>query len=446
MPLPQAPCRSRPERRQKCSHGTGQQGSAVLHPSSSGQHVRSTFSPGGKPVPAERTFSTRNHTILWFGASISIAEILTGTLLAPLGLTTGLTAILLGHAIGGFVLLLAGLVGARSGLSATASFRISFGRYGSYFFTVLNMLQLLGWTAVMIICGAQTLNAIAGVVLSWQNEAVWVVAIGGLIFIWISRGLMAIFRLHTLVVVALFACLMALAWKIVTAPAQPLPPSDGLSFGAAVELNVTMCLSWLPLISDYTRTLRQPVRGTVCGVCGYIFGGMLMFSLGLGAAIQTRCADISSMLLTAGLGTVGLFIVAFSTLTNTFLDAHSSGISALNINPRLNARTVGRLVCVLGSLVALFVPMSQYENFLYFIGSVFAPLFAILLVDFFIFGRRDVSASCNVRNMLLWLVGFMGYRLLLSHSMVLGTTFPIMCGIGLLCVLVNLLLRRHQQR
>ena len=390
----------------------------------------------------ERNFSTLNHTILWFGASISIAEILTGTLLAPLGFATGMQAILLGHAIGGFVLLLAGLVGAKSGLSATESFRISFGRYGSYFFTVLNMLQLLGWTSVMIICGAQTLDAISRVALGWQNEAVWIIGIGGLIFLWISRGLLAIFRLHTVVVLALFACLMVLAYKIAISTAPPAQPTNTLTFGAAVELNVTMCLSWLPLISDYTRTLRQPVRGTLCGVCGYILGGILMFSLGLGAAIHTHSTTISDMLLTAGLGTAGLFIVAFSTLTNTFLDAHSSGISALNINPRLNARNVGRLVCVLGTLVALFVPMSQYENFLYFIGSVFAPLFAILLVDFFIFGRRDVSALFHVRNMLLWLAGFVAYRLLLSWSLVLGTTFPVMCGIALLCVLVNLLCRR----
>lgn len=29
--------------------------------------------------------------------------------------------------------------------------------------------------------------------------------------------------------------------------------ADGLTFGAAVELAVAMPLSWLPLISDYTR-------------------------------------------------------------------------------------------------------------------------------------------------------------------------------------------------
>ncbi|HEY5575547.1 MAG TPA: putative hydroxymethylpyrimidine transporter CytX, partial [Clostridiaceae bacterium] len=38
--------------------------------------------------------------LLWAGAAISIAEIYTGGIIAPLGLAKGLTAILLGHLIG----------------------------------------------------------------------------------------------------------------------------------------------------------------------------------------------------------------------------------------------------------------------------------------------------------------------------------------------------------
>ena len=391
-------------------------------------------------VSNSRTFSTFNHFILWFGASISIAEIVTGTLLAPLGLMQGLQSILLGHVIGASVLMLAGLTGACSGLSATATFRISFGRYGSYVFSVLNMVQLLGWTAVMIICGAKALDGIARVLLGFEQEKLWCLLIGGLILIWISRGLQAIFRIHTVVVVALFCCFMALAYKVGTSPVPAVTDrTDALSFGSGVEMSVTMCLSWLPLISDYSRTLKRPVSGTLIGVMGYFFGSMLMFSIGLGAALLAGTSEISEMLLGAGLGVAGLFIVAFSTVTNTFLDAHSASVSAANITPRVNERLVGITVCALGTLVALFVPMSQYEQFLYFIGSVFAPLFAILLVDFFVFKRRDTEQLLNVPNLLLWLAGFIVYRLLLSTSIFLGTTFPVMCIIALACLLMNLL-------
>ncbi len=36
---------------------------------------------------------------------------------------------------------------------------------------------------------------------------------------------------------------------------------DSMTFGAAVELSVAMPLSWLPLISDYTREAKEASKG-----------------------------------------------------------------------------------------------------------------------------------------------------------------------------------------
>jgi putative Mn2+ efflux pump MntP len=51
--------------------------------------------------------------LIWFGAGVSLAEILTGTAFAPLGMAKGFAAILLGHIIGCAMMLLAGLIGGR---------------------------------------------------------------------------------------------------------------------------------------------------------------------------------------------------------------------------------------------------------------------------------------------------------------------------------------------
>ena len=45
--------------------------------------------------------TSSHHALLWAGAAVSIAEILTGTYLAPLGWERGLLAIVIGHMIGG---------------------------------------------------------------------------------------------------------------------------------------------------------------------------------------------------------------------------------------------------------------------------------------------------------------------------------------------------------
>ena len=56
--------------------------------------------------------------LIWFGAGVSLAEILTGTSFAPLGMAKGFAAIVAGHIIGCTLFFLAGLIGGRSGRSA----------------------------------------------------------------------------------------------------------------------------------------------------------------------------------------------------------------------------------------------------------------------------------------------------------------------------------------
>ena len=48
----------------------------------------------------------------------------------------------------------AGLIGARMRKSAMETVKMSFGQKGGLLFAVLNVLQLVGWTAIMIYDGA----------------------------------------------------------------------------------------------------------------------------------------------------------------------------------------------------------------------------------------------------------------------------------------------------
>ena len=70
--------------------------------------------------------STFQNALIWFGAGVSLAEILTGTSFAPLGMGKGLLAILIGHVIGCGMMLLAGLIGGRTGRSAMETVKMSF--------------------------------------------------------------------------------------------------------------------------------------------------------------------------------------------------------------------------------------------------------------------------------------------------------------------------------
>jgi len=90
--------------------------------------------------------------LIWFTAAISMAEILTGTWFARL------IAIVVGHFIGGSMFFCAGYIGAKTQKSAMQTVQISFGEKGSALFSLLNAMQLMGWTAVMIYMGADVIS------------------------------------------------------------------------------------------------------------------------------------------------------------------------------------------------------------------------------------------------------------------------------------------------
>lgn len=373
--------------------------------------------------------------LIWFGAGVSIAEILTGTYLAPLGMGKGIAAILLGHLIGCLLLFAAGVIGGQTRRSAMETTKMSFGQKGSMFFSGLNILQLVGWTAIMIYDGALASQGLLGV-----GHWVWCLVIGGLILVWIAIGITNLGKLNTVAMSALFLLTVILCAKIFTG-STPLDASgEGMSFGAAVELSVAMPLSWLPLISDYTRDAEKPVKATAVSAIVYFVVSCWMYIIGMGAAIYTGEYDMASIMLKAGLGVVGLLIIVFSTVTTTFLDAYSAGISSEAISSRLNGKTIAIAATVLGTVGAILFPMDDITDFLYLIGSVFAPMIAILTADFFLL-KRDVSASAfDIRNLVIWVVGFVLYRYLMNVDIIVGCTLPDMTATAALCWAVHIVL------
>ena len=373
-----------------------------------------------------------SHGLLWFGAALSIAEIFTGTLFAPLGFEQGVIAILLGHIIGGLLFFLAGLIG-----SAMETVRIGFGHQGASGFALANVLQLIGWTTVMIITGAAATDAI----LPW-GTITWSLIIGGLIILWLVLGYSNLTRLN-LVAVGLLFCLTIWLSFIIFDPssavvgALQLTDDQGLSFGAAVELAAAMPLSWLPLVSDYTRTAKRPVAATVVSTLTYSVVSIWMYVIGLGSAIYAGETDIAAVMLKTGLGLWPLLIIIFATVTPKYLDAFSAGVSFVSIFPNLSEKATAISLTVLGIILAILVPMTEYENFLFLIGSVFTPMIAILFTQYFLLKQDASGRKFYLPNLILWLVGFILYRNVMTYETPLGTTFPVMIVIALLTYIVG---------
>lgn len=370
--------------------------------------------------------------LIWFGAGVSIAEILTGTYFAPLGFGKGLLAILIGHVIGCTMLFFAGVIGGKTRKSAMETAKMSFGQKGCLLFAFLNIMQLVGWTAIMIYDGALAANG------AWAiGKWIWCLVIGGLIVLWIFVGIENLGKINTVAMAALFVLTIVLSYVVFGEGTLHGIAGEGMTFGAAVELSVAMPLSWLPLISDYTREAKHPVKATAVSAVTYGIVSCWMYVIGMGAAIFTEESDIAQIMVKAGLGFAGLLIIVFSTVTTTFLDAWSAGISSESISVKCSGKWFAVGAAVLGTVGAICFPMEDITDFLYLIGSVFAPMIAIQIADFYILKKDCSNRPFGLQNLIIWVIGFLLYRLLMRVDMAFGNTLPDMIITILICITVN---------
>ena len=294
--------------------------------------------------------------------------------------------------------------------------KMSFGQKGSVWFAILNVLQLVGWTAIMIYDGALAATGILS-----TGRWIWCLVIGGLIILWIAIGITNLGKVNVVAMTALFILTLILCKVIFfDGGAASTGMDDVMSFGAAVELSVAMPLSWLPLISDYTREAKEPVKSSAVSALVYGLVSCWMYVIGMGAAIFTGESDIAQIMLKAGLGIAGLLIIVFSTVTTTFLDAYSAGISSETIVSKWKGNHVAIVVTILGTIAAIVYPMDNITDFLYLIGSVFAPMIAVQIADFFFLKEDRKDEGVDIWNMAIWVVGFILYRYLMTVDIPVG--------------------------
>ena len=377
--------------------------------------------------------SVFENALIWFGAGVSLAEIMTGTFLAPLGFSQGLLSIIIGHVIGCFLLFLAGCMGGKRRMSAMETVTLSFGSKGAFLFAMLNVLQLVGWTAIMIYDGALAANGALPC-----GHWIWAVVIGGLIIVWLIIGIKSLGKVNLIAMSALFILTVVLSFLIFRRGDLFAAAERDLSFGAAIELNVAMPLSWLPLISDYTREAEKPVAASACSAVVYGVVSCWMYIIGLGSALLAGTSDIAEIMLSAGLGIAGLIIIVLSTVTTTFLDAYSAGISSELFSEKIDGRKVAIAAAAIGTAAAIVFPMDDFTDFLYLIGSVFAPMIAVMIADFFILKRDHNGETVCVKNLIIWFAGFLLYRKMMTIDLPIGSTLVDIAATILICIVVGI--------
>ena len=371
---------------------------------------------------SKQQLSFANLFFLWFGAAVSVAEILTGGLLAELGLFKGMLANVSGHVVGTCLLVLAGLIGFRERIPAITSTRISFGKRGSYIISLINVLQLVGWTAWMVLLGGNALDGLTQALWGYSNPSLLAAFVGSCIGFWVFLGVRGFKWLNMVAVSLLLVLTVVLSWVLLSSPDAFKNVEGQGVFHFGFEMAVIMPLSWFPLISDYTSMARTRRASWLAPFLGYLIGSCWMYGIGLMGALHSGSFDPAQMMLAANLGLVALGIIGLSTVTTTFLDVFSAALSTLNVFPKLSRRWTSVFFAAAGTVLALFVPITEYEWFLYILGSLFAPLIAILLADYYVLRVDKRETSLDPVAILSLALGIGLYYLLRPYGLVVGPT------------------------
>jgi len=337
-----------------------------------------------------------------------------GTGTPELSLAAGLSAIVLGTLLGALAVAFAGLPGARTGAPAMVLLRGLFGAELSYLPTLLNIVQCLGWGVFELVTIATAAHTVAPGLPRWS----YVVLAG------VATGLLTVRPLGAIRVLrryATSAVVVVLAYLLVELVRHPLPAfgrGTWSGYWAATDTVVAAAISFAPLAADYTRHSRSE-RAAFCGtLAGYGVTQVLCYVIGLLALVTVARSpsDIYGAFIAVPLGSLGFAILAARELDQSFANVYSTAVSAQNLRPLWDRRVLAGAIAALTTALALWVNIADYENFLVLLGSVFVPMFAVLVVDFFVLakGRWDLSGRSRSRPAMLlpWALGFVTYQLI----------------------------------
>ncbi|MFO0585619.1 MAG: cytosine permease [Anaeromyxobacter sp.] len=368
-----------------------------------------------------RTLGFADQVALWGNLGITLTVPVAGAFvlqpssaLPPLGLAAALTAVVLGTAIGSLVLALSAVPGAETGAPAMVLLRGLLGRRGSWAPTVLNIAQCVGWAAVEVAIIGDGASRLFPAV---PREA-FVVAAGALATALALRPLGFVQELRRYAVWLVLAATAYLFYEVLRRGAAAPAAGSWQGFWLGFDVVVALPISWAPLAADYARHARRPRDAFGGALVGFGLAAAAYFMLGVFAvsALPGAGADPLGALIALPAGAVALAILVLDEVDEAFANVYSTALSVQNLGPALDRRLLAVGVGAVATALGLVVDIAQYQNFLYLIGSVFIPLFAVLLVDYYLLrrGRWDLGPLAPARPLMIvpWVLGFAAYQLL----------------------------------
>ncbi len=337
-----------------------------------------------------------------------------GTGTPELSLLAALSAIVLGTVLGTAVVAATGAAGTITGAPAMVLLRSLFGTRWSYLPTVLNVLQCLGWGIFELVTIATAAHTVVPAGPRWS----YIIIAGVITGLLTLRPLGAIRTLRRYATPAVVVILGYLFVELLTHPMPGLTHGAWTGYWAATDTVVAVAVSFAPLAADYTRHARSPRTSFWGAMVGYSATQILCYVIGLISLVTVarNPSDIYGAFIAVPLGSLCFAVLVARELDQSFANVYSTAVSLQNFRPSWDRRVLAVAIASLATVLALWINIADYENFLVLLGSVFVPMSAVFIVDFYLLSRGVWDPSVHGRRRLAsfipWGLGFVAYQLI----------------------------------
>ena len=391
-----------------------------------------------------KTLTGKDFFFLWSSLGVGLLVISAGSFIYTSNILDALFVIILGSIVGSILLGLAGKIGSDNSIPSVVSMRPSFGIYGSYLLTILNILQLIGWATFEITILSKAASIFTH---GFINFYIWSIVFGiitiifgisgpvGIIKQWINK--FAIWIVYGSTIIMLINLILSSS-GLLHNNASLIANNNRFDFFNSLDLVIAMPLSWLPLVSDYNRFAKNSKNAFFGTFIGFTITNTLFYLIGVLLGIN----DVFEILFTIQTFFYGfiLLILIVDEIDNVFADIFSSVMSFKNIFNKINYKYLVITFTVLSCILSNIIPISQYQSFLLLVGALFSPLFTIVLVDYYILKKGKVKIEefynkCNkfkISAFFSFFIGSLIYFILSPISpihienMNMGSTIPSM--------------------
>jgi putative hydroxymethylpyrimidine transporter CytX len=348
-------------------------------------------------------------SLLGFSGALFLLDPLGGQ---PLPFAGAVLAAVVGSLIGTAMVGLAAIPGVRTGRPAMVLLRGLFGARLSYVPTVLNIIQMLGWGAFELWVIATGAQAVFGTAVPYSVWAILAGAVTIVMTIWPLGSVRVLRRFVTAGVV------ISMVWLSVALFHRGISFQGGSwhAFAPAVDYVIALSVSWVPMAADYARHSRSSGAAVTGVMAGYTIAQVACLALGIAAlALVGNDPDkVWDPFVAAPLGALFFGILVLREVDQSFANVYSTTVSIQNLAPRIDRRVISVVIGVLTTVIALFADVNSYGAFLSVIGAVFVPMFAVLVVDYFLLGganRWNTAEDAPSRWLMIvpWILGFAAY-------------------------------------